>query len=159
MFRSRSKTRAQTMVELALVLPIILLVVLGLIEFGRAFFYYTMISGGAREGARYGCVHMEDGQAAVESGVREAVYSRLLLIPTDTVTVTIAYDDGVNPYPNGYIGAAGHLGDSRVVVEVRAPFSMVTPIISEIFPSTTIHFTSARTTQTWVKVTKPTPAP
>lgn len=155
MFKKKDKSRAQSMVELALILPIVLLVVLGLIEFGRAFFYYTMISGGAREGARYGCVHMEDGEAAVTAGVRQAVYSRLIMIPPSAVTVNITYDDGANPI--GYTAAASHLGDSRIVVEVQAPFSMITPIIRDIFPPTTIHFTSARTTQTWVKAVKVTP--
>ncbi len=62
MFR-KSKSRAQSMVELALVLPILLLVVLGLIEFGRALFIYTVVSNAAREGVRAGLVDPDDDPA------------------------------------------------------------------------------------------------
>jgi hypothetical protein len=47
--RSRS---AQAMVEFALVAPIILLILLILIDFGRGLFYYSEMAAGARESAR-----------------------------------------------------------------------------------------------------------
>jgi Flp pilus assembly protein TadG len=48
----RSKCeRGQALVELSLLLPILLLIALGAIDFGRAFFAYTTIVNAAREGA------------------------------------------------------------------------------------------------------------
>jgi len=44
----------QTMVEFALVIPLLLLLVFGIMEFGRAFYAYSAISNAAREGARFG---------------------------------------------------------------------------------------------------------
>jgi Flp pilus assembly protein TadG len=46
------KSRGQGLVELALILPILLLVIYGVLELGRAFFAYIAISNAAREGAR-----------------------------------------------------------------------------------------------------------
>jgi Flp pilus assembly protein TadG len=43
----------QSLVELALLLPLLLLILLGLADFGRAFYYTTIISNAAREGAAY----------------------------------------------------------------------------------------------------------
>ena len=43
----------QSLVELAFVLPFLLLVLLGLADFGRAFYYTTVLSNAAREGAGY----------------------------------------------------------------------------------------------------------
>jgi Flp pilus assembly protein TadG len=40
------------MVELALILPVLVLVLVGIIEFGRAFNWQVSIQGAAREGAR-----------------------------------------------------------------------------------------------------------
>ena len=46
----------QELVEFALILPLLLLLFLGIIEFGRAMLAYNTIANAAREGARYGIV-------------------------------------------------------------------------------------------------------
>jgi len=46
--------RGQSMVEFALAFPIFLLIVIGIMEFGRLFITYTSVYSAAREGARYG---------------------------------------------------------------------------------------------------------
>ena len=46
--------KAQGMVEFALVLPILLLLVLGIIEAGRLLFYYGVVTNASREAARFG---------------------------------------------------------------------------------------------------------
>ncbi|HLI27865.1 MAG TPA: TadE family protein [Chloroflexota bacterium] len=48
--------RAQAAVEFALVLPLVLLVLAGTIEFGRAFFAYAQLLQAVQEGARYGAL-------------------------------------------------------------------------------------------------------
>ena len=50
-------SRGQGMVEFALILPLLLLLMMGIIEFGYVFTVYTGIFNAAREGARYGVVH------------------------------------------------------------------------------------------------------
>lgn len=45
------------MVELAVVMPILLVVVIGIIESGRLIFHYELLNHAAREGARYAIVH------------------------------------------------------------------------------------------------------
>ena len=49
----------QELVEFALILPLLLLLFLGIIEFGRAMLAYNTIANAAREGARYGIVDPE----------------------------------------------------------------------------------------------------
>src|SRR5438067_2087591 len=43
--------RGQSLVELALLLPLLMMIVLGAIDFGRLYFAYTAIANAAREGA------------------------------------------------------------------------------------------------------------
>lgn len=45
--------RGQSLVELALAFPVLLLILLGLADFGRAFFYTSAIANAARAGAAY----------------------------------------------------------------------------------------------------------
>lgn len=51
---ARNRKRGQSMVEFALAFPIFLLIVIGIMEFGRLFITYTSVYAAAREGARYG---------------------------------------------------------------------------------------------------------
>ena len=50
----KDKSKAQTMVEFALVLPILMLIVFGLLEVGRLVFVYVSIASASREAVRYG---------------------------------------------------------------------------------------------------------
>src|SRR5437870_2601945 len=45
--------RGQSLVEFALALPVLLLLLLGLADFGRAFYYTSTIANAARVGAEY----------------------------------------------------------------------------------------------------------
>jgi len=50
----RSRAQAQAFVEFALLLPVLLLLVLGMIDLGRAFVFGVAVQQGAREAARLG---------------------------------------------------------------------------------------------------------
>jgi len=45
--------RGQSLLEFAMVLPLLLLIALGVIEFGRAYYQYNTLSKAVREAARY----------------------------------------------------------------------------------------------------------
>lgn len=47
------RQRGQSVVELALLMPILLWFCLGLVDFGRAFYTHVGLTNAAREGARY----------------------------------------------------------------------------------------------------------
>jgi Flp pilus assembly protein TadG len=57
-------------VELAIILPVLLLILLGILEFGREYSKYLVLQGAAREGARVAAVRAD--QATVVSRVYEA---------------------------------------------------------------------------------------
>jgi Flp pilus assembly protein TadG len=59
--RQRSSTRAQALVEFALVAPIFFLMLFALIDFGRYVYYVQILNNAAREGARYAIVHGAQG--------------------------------------------------------------------------------------------------
>jgi Flp pilus assembly protein TadG len=46
----------QDLIEFALILPVLLLLIIGIMQFGVAVFSYNTIANAAREGARYGTV-------------------------------------------------------------------------------------------------------
>lgn len=48
-----SRARGQSMVEFSMVLPILMLVIFGLLEVGRAVFMYAVVTNASREAVRY----------------------------------------------------------------------------------------------------------
>lgn len=52
----RSRERGQSLVETAIVVPVLLLLLAAVIDFGRAFDAYIVLTNAAREGARFGSV-------------------------------------------------------------------------------------------------------
>ena len=92
------KEFAQTMVEFALVFPIVLLITYGLIEFGRMLFIYAAVTGAAREGARYGAAagNFNTRYYMDCDGILDAVQRGAILTPIHTGDVSIWYDHGPN---------------------------------------------------------------
>ncbi|ACX52170.1 TadE family protein [Ammonifex degensii KC4] len=62
--------KGQAAVELALTLPLLLLILFALVEFGRVFFAYLVITNAAREGARLAAVGGSD--VAIVDRVKDA---------------------------------------------------------------------------------------
>jgi Flp pilus assembly protein TadG len=81
--------KAQTMVEFALVFPLILLITYGIIEFGRMVFIYAAITSSAREGARYGASALNYDNCG---GITQAATKTAFLI--NNPTIGIRYDNG-----------------------------------------------------------------
>ena len=76
--RQHPRQHGQALVEFALVLPILLVVLIGIMDFGRAFFVYSEVSNAAREAVRY---------AAVNSGDCEEIANRarsMFSLPTSS---------------------------------------------------------------------------
>jgi hypothetical protein len=55
-FRQSSR-RGQTLVEFAIILPLLLLIIFGVIDLGRAFYTSVVLSNVAREGARFAALN------------------------------------------------------------------------------------------------------
>ena len=95
--KNRQKTRGQSIIEFALVLPITLLIVFGVIEFGYLLFVFSSVNTAARDAARYGIAVGEidgdlryyDCDGIIDAGQRIGRFAGIL----DT-EFTISYDSG-----------------------------------------------------------------
>ena len=56
----RRRESGQAAAELALLLPVLLFIVLGCLDLGRAFSAWVTLTNAVREGARYGCLYPLD---------------------------------------------------------------------------------------------------
>lgn len=78
--------KGQSMVELALVLPILLLLFMGIVQFGFIFNGHITVTSAAREGARLAAVG--HGDTAVRDRVKEAASAPLLTVERHNIHVT-----------------------------------------------------------------------
>ena len=110
--RGMKDKKGQSTVEFALVLPVLLLIIFGIIEFGFIFNAYVSVAALAREGARYGIVKtrtIEDIKDWVMDAAAGLDKSKLDPKPTredGKITVTVEYKAAVlDPIMGGILGS------------------------------------------------------
>lgn len=82
----RARQGGQAMMELCLVLPVLLLLLVGVIEFGRAAYFDIEVTDAARAGALYGAQSMAD--AADQLAITQAVLNNAQDVPAAQATIT-----------------------------------------------------------------------
>ena len=79
--------RGAYLVEFAIIAPVFLLLVFGLMEFGRAIWSYSSVAHAAREGVRYAIVRGEEsGRLATSSEIETYVRERAGLSSAQVTT-------------------------------------------------------------------------
>jgi Flp pilus assembly protein TadG len=104
------RERGQAMVEFSLVLTLMLVLIFGLIDFGRAYICYVEVTNAAREGARLGATGATT--SAIVAKVQDAAG------PFNDANLTV-------PNPN-YLSSPGL--DSQIQVSASYSLSFITPI-------------------------------
>lgn len=112
----RSNERGQSLVETALVLPILLLILMGIFDFGRAVFAFNAVSNAAREAARVAIVNQNTTEVVAE-GKRAAIG-----LPPDAIDVTFTLPDCPGVVAIG----------CTAQVKVDHQWSAITPIIGSV---------------------------
>lgn len=112
--RDRVTDRGAAMVEFAILLPLLLLVIAGIVDFGRAFFTEVALTNAAREGARAAAISTA---TAANVQVRAAASAPGLNPPLTTA----------NPPPTLCSGAGG---DARVTASVTFDWIMLRPAMN-----------------------------
>lgn len=95
MFRSFIKDhRGQALVEFALILPVLLLLLLGIMEAGRLFAGYVELQNAAREGVRWEAVN----DSGDENQIYTVVKGRYVLVNEAEVTKEIKPNENSGEY-------------------------------------------------------------
>lgn len=112
----KKSNRGQSLVELALVLPILITILFGILEFGRIFHSYLVITHAAREGARFGIISKDVEQ--IKQKVLDAAPGIDLKME----------DIDVNPSDNLTAGIP-------LTVTVDYEVELFTPVLADILPN------------------------
>jgi Flp pilus assembly protein TadG len=104
----RDGEKGQNLVEFAMVVPIFLILVFSIVDFGMGFHAWITVTNAAREGARIGAVGADS--ATIEARVEDTAGSLI----SDDIAVTV-------------VNAQGAPGDS-VSVDVQYDYELITPL-------------------------------
>ena len=138
---SRRRSRGQGLVEFAVVLPVIVLVVFGVLDLGRGVFTYNALGQAARQASRTAMVDQD------LTDIRSAAidYAPTLGLQAGDVTVCFKdYDSNLTncgssaddcPQNDRFIGCLA-------IVEVEMTYTPMTPIIGSIIGSVPMSSTS-----------------
>lgn len=128
--------RGQSLVEFALILPLLVLILMGVFDFGRAFFAYNAISNGAREGARYGIIHPDATDPSPPYDDPDTIEGRAVaqtfILDMNELTITVDTSQGTER------------GDP-LSVTMQYDFEALTPLISTIWGGGALSLESSAT--------------
>lgn len=122
-----ARQRGQSFVEMALILPILLILLGGVVDLGRGFIILVAVENAAGEGALYGAVHPEcltndhaaticQGPESVSGRVREEG-SPIINLTEDNSVITVSID-----------GDAPIIAGSTLLITVVHTYSPLTPL-------------------------------
>jgi len=125
----RRKSRGQSLVEFVLILPVVLVILLGALDFGRAFMGWIVLNNAARVGANYASLNATAWDSPGNAS-RQATYASLVEdARTEAGVVLSGCETAAVPspgFPNGF-----EIGDFAVV-DLTCDFDPITPLIGEI---------------------------
>lgn len=106
--------RGGSLVEMALTLPVLLLVLFAILDLGRAVYAQNVIANAAREGARFGAIAPGDSQA-IQTQTETAIVGLDMSAVTvavnqtsNTVRVTVTYQfNSITPLVGQFLGPGG----------------------------------------------------
>ncbi|HOX37828.1 MAG TPA: pilus assembly protein [Candidatus Brocadiia bacterium] len=117
-FRAK-KEKGQAVVELALTLPVVLMLLLGAIDLSRYFFYYEIMTETARDTARRGCLRGITGPDLAAYGNRRLTTMGFSATAPHFVLVTVSARDGGSM---NYINFADAQSGDMVQAEAQCRF-------------------------------------
>ncbi len=158
----RRRNRGQGMVELALTLPIFLMLVYGIFEVGRAIFMYSAVLNASRDAARYAAATGKSASGAEYyrdcSGIKSHASKVSAFVDLSaTNAVIIRYDRPGDASPDLGLcplssGEKLIVGD-RVIVTIQATFNPIVPLLN--FANIPITATTTRSVVADVDIWNP----
>mgnify|MGYP005845916385 FL=1 len=125
--------RGQAIVELALLLPILVLLLLGALDLGRAYYFYTGVANATRVGAQYA---IDPKMGLTEAGKAE-IKNAVIAEASPYVALT---EDRIN------LSTAGWQQWNDLTVSVAFDFHFLTPLAARLWgdPITMVCQTTVR---------------
>jgi Flp pilus assembly protein TadG len=125
----RERERGSAMVEAAICIPLLLVLMVGIFEVGRAYETWQVLTNAAREGARMAVMPTSD-PATTTALIREYMSNGQL---TQAATASVVINEGASINVNGT-----NVSASLVTVDYPFEFIMLQPVVRLVSPGATV---------------------
>ncbi len=133
--RRRRSDRGQSLAEFAMVAPLLVLLIFGLVDLGRLYQAYVTVQGAARDGARYGVTGRSDCAGASDrySCIQEAARLQTGALANHGSAVSITAQSWRFP-DYSVANSAGDPGKQCDLLQVKVEydFKAATPLLDKI---------------------------
>lgn len=158
----KRRTAAQAMIEFALVFPILLLLLYGIIEIGRLIYIYSSVTTASREASRFGSAAGGLNEGAPRyldsAGMRLAARRALIAIDVPDDDIDITYDCGPATSSSTSFQSCNSNQAARVVISISATYEPIFNTALFEIPIIPITAASSRTIMRDISIVG-TPAP
>lgn len=121
----RRRSRGQSLVETAIILPVVLMLIMAIIDFGLLFNNYIIISNASREGARKAAL------GGTDSEIVQTIQNMTTTLKLSNMSISISPD----------YSQRSHGSQVKISITYRSP--LITPIIDKFFPGGVAQLKSA----------------
>jgi Flp pilus assembly protein TadG len=122
------KSSGQTLMEFVITLPLFLLLVLAVIDFGRLALTYASLANATREGARYAVVHLNDN-----NGVENVVRTRAVGLNSAGINVVTNWNVNVNSPETAVVTVTATYGYNWIMPFSNTPLAFTSKMFMEDF--------------------------
>ena len=124
-----SRPRGQALVEFAFVVPVFLLLLFAIIDFGRYVYYVQILNNAAREGTRYAIVHgarslTPTGPAPDDATIDSVVRNYAIGVIGNSAVLVVHSNWGTNP-----LNPPTNVRGEKVHVSVTYDFHSLIPVV------------------------------
>ena len=127
----RRRSRGQSLVEFVIVVPVVLIILLGALDFGRAFLGWVVLNNASRVGANFAALH-PGAWGPSPIAYQRTEYEDLVRDARNDAAIAFAgCDDATLAVPDPTFPDGKGLGD-HAVVRLDCTFDPITPLIGEV---------------------------
>ncbi|NPV65872.1 MAG: tandem-95 repeat protein [Anaerolineae bacterium] len=141
-----NRKQGQALVEFALILPVVLFLIFGILDFGRLLIAYTSASGNLRAAARYATVvGLVGTRRYLDCAGMEATARNVFFVNSQTVTINYIKANTGTTIPCASISDAMLENGDILQINSTNTVNLITPFLNNIWPNITLNFTARRT--------------
>jgi hypothetical protein len=135
--RIDQRERGQSLVELAVSFMLVMFVLAGAVDFGRAYFDVIALRDAAQEGVIYASLN-PDAETEIEDRVKQSSSAPIDMSTFSADDIDVSWSDPTHKCA-GFYDNGGTLESYAVTVSVEYDFVFTMPMIQNLFPGGVLH--------------------
>lgn len=126
----KANQKGQSLVEVAIAMPLLILILMGILDLGRAYFTYVALADAAAEGAQYAAMNPRD-PARITGRTQDSISNGLGVFNPDPDAATVSID---------YVDLSS---GSPITVTIEYEYQILTPFMNRFVPDGVINMKAA----------------